>query len=118
VLTGGTGRRNLLIAGPTAGTLTGGDGEDILIAGSTDYDTDEASLRAMASYWAGTDDRDIRSANLQAGAGVPLLDATTVHGNGGGNYLVGRGPWALLFTDGLDNISGFDPASPQVAITP
>jgi hypothetical protein len=50
VLTGGTGRRNLLIAGPTASTLIGGDSGDILVAGTTDYDTDAASLQAIMAY--------------------------------------------------------------------
>jgi hypothetical protein len=43
-LTGGTGRRNLLVAGGAApSTLNAGDGEDLLIGGTTVYDT-EAGL--------------------------------------------------------------------------
>jgi hypothetical protein len=49
---------------------------------------------------------------------VPRLDATAVTGNGGGNYLGGSGALALLFSDGSDSISGFDPNSQVVAITP
>jgi hypothetical protein len=122
-LYGGTGRRNILVEGGAAGNLYGGgvNGEDILIAGSTVYDT-EAGLTSwlqIAAYWAGADDRATRAANLLAGAGVPRLDATTVHGNGGGNYLIGQGSWALIFTDGFDVVlSPFDPASQLVTITP
>jgi hypothetical protein len=121
-LYGGVGRRNILVAGGAASNLYGGgaNDEDLLIAGSTDYDQ-EAGLTSwlqIASYWAGSDGRDTRAANLQAGAGVPLLDATTVHGNGGGNYLIGNGSWALIYTDGLDAIGGFDPNSQTVAINP
>jgi hypothetical protein len=38
-------------------------------------------------YWAGSDDYATRVANLTSGNGVPLLDATTVTSNGGGNTL-------------------------------
>jgi hypothetical protein len=120
VLQGGTGRRNILVAGGSASTLTGGDGEDLLVAGTTAYDTEPglASWQAIAAYWAGPDDYATRVGNLTSGAGVPLLDATTVTGNGGGNTLTGSGARALIYTDGLDNITGFDPSSQQVAITP
>jgi hypothetical protein len=130
VLTGGTGRRNLLIAGRLPSTLIGGQGtDDILIAGTTNYDgeADMASFRAIMAYWTGPDDRATRVANLTSGAGVPLLDATTVQGNGGSNFLVGSGTWALIFSDGQDNIqyanpddpsSGIDPTSPVVVIVP
>jgi hypothetical protein len=119
-LQGGTGRRNLLVAGANAASLVGGDGEDLLIGGTTAYDTEVglASWLAIATYWAGADDFATRSANLQAGAGVPLLDATTVSGNGGGSTMAGNGGAALIYTDTLDAISGFDPSSQQVLITP
>lgn len=121
-LYGGVGRRNILVAGAAASNLYGGgaNDEDLLIAGSTAYDAEAglASWQQIAAYWAGTDDHDTRAANLQAGAGVPLLDATTVVGNGGGNSLIGGGSWALIYTDGLDAISGFDPSSQQTTIAP
>jgi hypothetical protein len=107
VLTGGNGRRNLLIAGASASILNGGDSGDILIAGFTDYDTNETSLRAIAAYWAGTDDFDTRVANLRSGIGVPLLDAgATVHSNGGGNTVNAGAGRNLLFANdaGLDTL--------------
>jgi hypothetical protein len=120
-LDGGFGRRNLLVAGGGPSTLNGGDQEDLLIGGTTVYDT-EAGLTSwlqIASYWAGTDDYATRVANLTTPAsGVPLLDASTVTGNGGGNTMNGNGALALLYTDGLDNIAGFDPASQVVPIAP
>src|SRR5439155_8112070 len=67
-LTGGNGRRNLLIAGSSASTLTAGDDEDILIGGTTAYDMDVASLMALTDYWSGTsDDYAPRVGNLLAG---------------------------------------------------
>jgi hypothetical protein len=93
VLTGGDDRRNLLIAGATASTLLGGNDDDILIGGTTAYDTEAglASLLAIMAYWSSTtDDYATRVANLLSGNGVPLLDATMVHNNGGGNIMMGN----------------------------
>ena len=43
------------------------------------------------AYWSGTaDDYQTRVANLLSGNGVPLLDATMVHNNGGGNTMTGN----------------------------
>jgi hypothetical protein len=93
VLTGGDGRRNLLIAGASASTLIGGNDDDILIGGTTAYDTEAglASLQAIMAYWSSTtDDYATRVGNLLSGNGVPLLDATVVTNNGGGNTLTGN----------------------------
>jgi hypothetical protein len=93
VLTGCDGRRNLLIAGATASTLIGGNDDDILIGGTTAYDTEAglASLQAVMAYWSGTaDGYATRVINLLSGSGVPLLDATKVTSNGGGNTLLGN----------------------------
>jgi hypothetical protein len=121
VLTGGTGRRNVLVAGRSASTLNAGDGEDLLIGGFTIYDgeADLASWLQIADYWAGTDDFFTRVANLTTpGSGVPLLDASTITGNGGGNTMTGNGGLALIYSDGQDNISGFDPNAPIIPIAP
>ena len=120
ILSGGLGRRNLLVAGGSASTLQGGDGEDLLVAGSTAYDS-EAGLShwlALAAYWAGSDDYATRVAHLVSGTGVPLLDATMVTGNGGNNTVSGTGALALLYSDALDTLTGFDPNSQLILIGP
>jgi hypothetical protein len=93
ILTGGDGRRNLLIAGASASTLLGGNDDDILVGGTTAYDTEAGlvSLQAIMDYWSNTtDDYATRVANLLSGNGVPLLDATMVTNNGGGNTMMGN----------------------------
>jgi hypothetical protein len=107
VLTGGNGRSNLLIAGSTAGKLIGGDRDDILIGGTTAYDTEAGlvSLKAIMDYWSSSaDDYATRVANLTSGIGVPLLDPTTVTSNGGGNTMTGNngGVGELNLFYGLD----------------
>jgi hypothetical protein len=120
-LIGGFRRPNILVAGASASTLIGNFlKDDLLIAGNTAYDT-EAGLgtwQQIAAYWAGGDPYATRVAHLSSGTGVPLLDATVVMGNGGGNTLVGEGELALLYTDGMDAITGFDSHSQQVMIVP
>jgi hypothetical protein len=118
-LTGGTGRRNILVAGGAASTLNGGDQEDLLIAGTTNYDGDPAltAWGQIAAEWASSDEFAMRIMKLGTGSGVPLLDPTTVSGNGGGNTLKGTGARAWIFShDELDTISNFDPNSPIVKI--
>jgi hypothetical protein len=120
-LTGGTNRRNILVAGASASTLIGGTLDDLLIGGTTIYDNagdNLASWLQIAGYWAGTDPFNTRVNNLLTGNGVPLLDATTVTGNGGGNTMTGSNELALLYSDGADTISGFDPSSPIEPISP
>jgi hypothetical protein len=116
VLTGGSGRRNLLVAGYRGGsTLRGGNLDDLLIAGGTAYDADTSVgyWLQIAAYWAGTDDFATRVNNLYSGSGVPPLDESTVHAwdLGPGNTLIGNGERGLIYTDLRDNISGFDPGS-------
>jgi hypothetical protein len=120
ILTGGAGRRNILVAGTSASTLIGGAQDDLLLGGTTSYDTEPAlvSWQAIAAYWAGSDDYSTRLNNLETGNGVPLLDSTTVTGNGGGNTITGAGALALIYTDGSDTISGFDPLAQTYPITP
>jgi glucose/arabinose dehydrogenase len=100
VLIGGNGRRNLLIAGTSASTLIGGDDEDILIGGTTTYDRDLEALLGIMAVWTGPGSYTDRVNKLLSGSGVPLLDATTVTGNGGGNRMIG-GPGLDLFYGSL-----------------
>jgi Ca2+-binding RTX toxin-like protein len=120
VLTGGNDRRNLLIAGPTASTLIGGNGDDILIGGTTTYDAEPGmvSLQAIMAYWAGSaDDYATRVSNLLNGNGVPILapfDPTTgmgVIGNGGGNTLTGNAGLDLFYGNLALDTYDWDPAT-------
>jgi hypothetical protein len=112
ILHGGSGRRNLLIAGGTASVLIGGDDEDILIGGSTAYDKDLSALLAVMKEWTRTDEGyATRVANLTSGSGVPLLDATKVTGNGGGNTLTGGAGLDLFFGSLTLDTSDWDPST-------
>jgi hypothetical protein len=108
-LVGGTGRRNILVTGAAPGQLLGGEREDLMITGTTIYDTEVglANWKASAAYWAGADNFATRAANLLRGVGVPKLDTSTVTGSGPGNHLSGQGGAVLLYNDGLDSTDGF-----------
>ena len=76
---------DLLIEGANyASTLNGGAGEDILIGGTTDYDINQAALRAILAEWANNHT-------------ISLLDADTVHSNGMANQLTGGTSTDLFF---------------------
>jgi hypothetical protein len=93
VLTGGSDQRNLLIAGGSASTLMGGSDNDILIAGTTDYDTNLAALLDIMSVWSSADTFANRVARLVDDPTYAFsLNAATVHSNGGGNTLRGKFP--------------------------
>jgi hypothetical protein len=116
LLTGGDGRPNLLIAGSSASTLQGGHNDDILIGGTTAYDMNLASLRAIMDYWSGTsDDYATRVSKLLAGSGVPRLDAHAVTSNGGGNTLNGALGSNLYYGNTAD-MTDFDPKSAEVFV--
>jgi hypothetical protein len=115
-LVGGNGRRNILVAGGFASTLIGGNQDDLLIAGYTTYDADPAdpamvAWQQIAAEWASSDDFATRTAKLGSGSGVPVLDATTVFGNFGGNVVTCMGETAWIFSDGFDFVTGFGPGS-------
>ncbi len=82
---------------PRYGIVLGSFVADNLIGGTTAYDWDDASLEAIRDYWAGGDDYATRVANLTTGAAAPVLDATTVFANGGGNVLAGGDGLDLFF---------------------
>jgi hypothetical protein len=97
VLTGGNDRRNLLVAGATASTLIGGNGDDILIGGTTNWDADpqwRAAFTAIMAEWTRTDLGYIdRVDHIMNGGGLNdpfLLNASTVFNNGGGNMMLGN----------------------------
>jgi hypothetical protein len=101
VLTGGNDRRNLLVAGASASTLIGGNGDDILIGGTTNWDTDpqwQAAYTAIMNEWTQATPYATRWDHLVNGGGLndpflldPTPDTGTVHSNGGGNTLTGHG---------------------------
>jgi hypothetical protein len=118
VLTGGNGRRNLLVAGASASTLIGGNDDDILIAGTTDYDIRadwQAAFTAIMNEWTQMTGYDVRVDHLLNGGGLNdpfLLNATTVHSNGGGNVLTGHGGGASelnLYFATLNDTTDCDP---------
>jgi hypothetical protein len=98
-LTGGTGR-NFLIAGSTPSTLIGQAGEDILVGGTTAYDTNLPALGAIMSEWTRTDlfysDRVNHLLNGGGKNGSTVLNTSTFSTNGGHNTLNG-GPGLDLF---------------------
>lgn len=96
-LAGGDGR-DVLIGGGAA-VLNGGAGYDLLIAGSTKYEADAASLTAIHNVWVGGGDYATRAAKLRAGTGVPRLDASTVTASRSSVILVGEADTDLFFAE-------------------
>ena len=100
ILIGGTGRRNLLIAGPLGrapSSLIGGNDDDILIGGSTAWDTDpnwRVAFTSLMAEWTRLDlDYFQRVNHIIGGGGLNgsyVLNPQTVFNNGGGNVLVGH----------------------------
>src|SRR5262249_37694744 len=71
---------DVLIGGDGADFLDGGAGEDLMIAGYTDFDTDPTALATISSTWAGTGKAQDRANTLKTGGnGVTLSDNGTVH---------------------------------------
>ncbi len=100
-ITGGTGR-SLLIGGAGADQVTGGSisGGDILIAGTTSYDSDTdanfIALMAILEEWQSADSYNTRFAEINAGTipgGYSLNYGTTVQNDGSVNVLTGAA-WA------------------------
>jgi hypothetical protein len=119
-LVGGFDRENILVAGSRASTLIGGTKLDLLIGGSTAYDTEAGltSWNQIASFWVTKTNVGILMADLTSGTGVPILDGSIVMSNGGGNTFAGEGEVALLFSDGMDSMNGFNNSSLLVPIDP
>ncbi len=73
----GTDGRNVLIGGVGKDDITGGAGDDLLIGGSTLYDTHVLSLKLIMAEWNSTRIYETRIANLRSSAG-PVLGGTVV----------------------------------------
>jgi Ca2+-binding RTX toxin-like protein len=78
VLAGSPGR-NLLIGGKGADTLQGGKGDDILLGGTTSYDSNTAALTLIMQEWTSDHGFDARCGNLTTGfpLGKSLVQLTT-----------------------------------------
>jgi phospholipase C len=119
ILSGGLGR-DLLVGGRGVSRLTAGSGDDILIGGSTSYDLEAvgmtgdaklAALTAIMAEWGRTDaDYPTRVNHLNGSFGGGLngssfLNATTVHGDGAADTLIGSTSASALdwfFVDAQD----------------
>jgi hypothetical protein len=100
VLIGGSGKTtltdtstgaNILIGGPGADTLTG-NGNDILISGTTNYDSNTpqniAALDAILAEWSSSDSYSLRISKIMSGVGAGGADAlntTTCQSDGVAN---------------------------------
>jgi hypothetical protein len=94
LVAGGAGR-DLLIGGAGADRLVGNQQDDILVAGSTAFDADEAALGLILAEWTSARTFAQRVANLGGAAG----------GANGGVYLVGGdGPDATVSDDGAEDV--------------
>jgi hypothetical protein len=92
-LIGGSGR-DILIGGDGADTLTGNGDDDILIAGTTDYDTNEEALCALMAEWGRIDETYATRVNdlingISSGGVTCHLDSSTVHTDAAIDVLTG-----------------------------
>ncbi len=96
----GTWGNNILIGGNGVGslghaTLQGGNGQDILIAGTTSYDTNITALNALMAEWSLTSVPFATRVSYMNGTlsggrnGAYVLTASTVQKSNGGNTLTG-----------------------------
>lgn len=93
VITGGSGR-SLLIGGTGSATIKGGPADDLLIAGTTSFDSNHAAPMSILAEWQRTDKTYAqRIADLKHGGGLngttKLIWGTTVHDDDGADTLTG-----------------------------
>ena len=119
-----TAGKNLIIGG-TGGqaTLDGGSGQDIVIAGSTIYDNNQAALQAIESYWstnAGTFAARVAALSSTSGitGGYQLNTSTVTHHSGSGDtiVLVSANDWVFwrMVGTGADTVTGTPKQSTMV----
>ena len=70
--------RDILIGGDGRDLLLGFAGDDILIGGRTAHDGNTTAILQILTVWNNADSYEDRVAAIEAGTGVPKLDATTV----------------------------------------
>ena len=99
-----------MIGGGGVDNITGGPADDIVIGGSTDWDTNTAALTSLLREWSRTDTAATyqhRIDDLRTGTADParlnggyFLNAQTVHDDGQADVLRGSGGtdwfWASL----------------------
>ena len=104
-----------MIAGSVPMKLQGNGGEDMLIGGTTQYDTNTAALNAIMAEWTRTDESyRLRVQHITRGGGLNgayKLNASTVTSNGGGNILQGGSLQDLFFAKPSLDTTDIDPAS-------
>ena len=122
VLTGGAGNdkliggngRDLLFGGLGADNLNGGAGQDILVNGTTNFDTDTATLDALLTFWKGAGTFSSRVSQLRAGTvanvsfalnSTNIFDDAAVDTLTGGGNLDGNWFFAKLTSPAKDIIS-------------
>jgi hypothetical protein len=116
VLVGGSGysylyggsARNLLIAGTGRGTLSAGSGGDILIGGTTKYDSNTTALAYIMAEWDSSDSYSTRISKISKGVGPNssyALNSKTVSQNSLSDYLYGGAgmDWFFANTRGKKN---------------
>ena len=109
-ITGGS-ARDMLLGGMGHDFLFGMGNDDILIGGTTDYDTDPASLTSILDVWNSAVSYNDRVDAIRNGAnGVPQLDSTTVHDDGDRDVLFGGPGLDWFFATAQDAIHGRSPA--------
>jgi len=107
--------------GDTLSEVAANTGDNILIAGYTDYDTKVAALDAIFAEWTSNQSFDVRYSSLKSGTTVNgqyvILDNTTVHDDSpdtsntltlGGQGTSGTGTgrnWVFVDPDGTDTIT-------------
>jgi hypothetical protein len=90
------GGRDLLIGGSGAAQLVGNAGDDIMIAGTTAFDNNEAALAAIMAEWTSARDYATRLANLSGTGSGPSAY--------GDVFLIASGPGATVFANSSVNV--------------
>jgi Ca2+-binding RTX toxin-like protein len=99
VLIGGSGA-DRLIGGPKKSPLSD---SDLLIDGTTSYDTVDAALRSLFNVWTSSQSYAQRTSALRTGAGgAPVLGPSTVLSDAQSDYLQGGADLDWFFTSNPD----------------
>jgi parallel beta-helix repeat protein len=98
-----TAGNNLLIGGSGLAALSGGSGFDLVICGSTSYDTNAAALQAIEAFWAATNAANFLTqvATLSgpgiSGGSIRLNNSTVTHANAADTVFLGSvNDWLFL----------------------